>query len=243
MKYEITYDMAVELLHRYLEKIYTLDQHKGTSVVKLQRLFSMNHELKGLLDQIRESGHNVDELVRHIKQRLEGKYMYEKIMVYVDGAARGNDNTEVENQSAIGFAIYGDSQLLAEHAIYLGGSVKLPRLRNERSDSPIETIDATNNVAEYVALIESLEYMLHEQLNAKHVEIFSDSSLVVNQVNMINTTKAVHLIRLRNCARELMGNFPNLTLTHIHREENAYVDALVNKILDEEISKQKVAVD
>jgi ribonuclease HI len=240
--YQIDYRMAVELLHRYLEKIYALDKHKGTSVVKVQKMYDLNMGLQGLVEQIRRDGHDVEQMIRQIKQSLEKKYRYSTIYVYIDGAARGNDNVAIPNVSGLGFAVYGDSQLLYEHTVYVGDKTLLPRLRNEPSDLVTDVVDATNNVVEYLALNESLEYLLHEGLNANHIEIFSDSSLVVNQVNMVNTTRVSHLIRLRNCAQQLMDEFDNITLTHIPREENTYVDGLVNKLLDEveaEKNKQK----
>lgn len=239
--YHIDYKMAVELLHRYLEKIYTLDKHKGTSVIKVQRLYELNTGLQGLVGQIRKDGYDVDQMIREIKQSLEKQYRYTKIDVYIDGAARGNDNVDIPNSSALGFAIYGDSQLLYENAIYIGDKATLPRLRNEPSDLVTDTVDATNNVVEYLALTECLEYLLHEGMNASHIEIFSDSSLVVNQVNMVNTTRVSHLIRLRNCAQQLLDEFDNVTLTHIPREENAYVDGLVNRLLDRIQEEKKLA--
>lgn len=235
MIYKITFKMAVDLIQTYLERIYALDRHKGTSVVKVQRLYELNYELKGLAQQLHEQGHNVGEIIRGIKEALEKKYQYDKIDIFVDGAARGNDNPDKANVSGIGYAIYGDSQLLYQNAIYLGSKKQLPRLRNEPADIITEIVDITNNVAEYLALIEALEFVLQIGMNANHIEIFSDSTLVVNQVNMLNSTKAPHLIVLRNCAQELMDEFDNITISYIPREQNEYVDQLVNKVLDEHI--------
>lgn len=232
MAYTITHEMAVELLHRYMEKIYMLDKHKGKSSIKVQHLYDLNQDLKNLLSQMSQSGHNTDLLIREIKESLEQRYRYEKIEVYVDGAARGNNDPTIANVSGVAFAVFGDSQKLYEAAVYLGDKVFLPRLRNEPGDFISTFTEATNNVAEYYALIESLEYLLSKGLNANHIEIFSDSNIVVSQVNMISTTRAEHLIRLRNCAQELIDEFDNLTLSHIPREENFYVDGLVNQMLD-----------
>lgn len=233
MKYQISYKMAVELLHRYLEKIYALDRHKSTSVVKVQKMYDLNAELAELTSQLKNDGHKVDEIIREIKQSLETKYRYTNMEVYIDGAARGNDNVNVPNMSGLAFAVYGDSQLLYENAIYLGDKIALPKLRNEEATTVTDTVDVTNNVAEYYALVEALEYLVREGLTASHIAIYSDSNLVVNQVNMVNTTRVPHLIRLRNCALQLLDEFDNVTLTHIPREQNEYVDELVNKLLDQ----------
>jgi hypothetical protein len=56
--------------------------------------------------------------------------------------------------------------------------------------------------------------------------------MVVTQVNMISTTKAPHLIRLRDCALQLLDEFDNVTLIHVPREQNAIADSLVNELLD-----------
>lgn len=233
MDYKISYNMAIELLKSYLEKIYKLDKHKGTSVVKLQQLYELNEELRKLVEQLKEDGHNTDIIIRGIKEKFEHKYLYDKIVVYVDGAARGNNDKNIPNISGVAFAIFGDSQLLYKGAKYLGPKIKLPKLRYD--DLTEEAMDAlaTNNTAEYVALVEALEYMLEHGLNAKQIEIFSDSNMVVTQVNMISTTKAPHLIRLRDCAQQLLTEFENVTLTHVPREQNALADSLVNELLDE----------
>lgn len=232
MTYTITHEMAIELLYRYLEKIYMLDKHKGKSSVKVQHLYELNQDLKSLIQQMKDQGHNVDIIIREIKEKLEKRFRYEKIEVYVDGAARGNNNPDIPNISGIAFAVYGDSQLLYEKSVYLGDKITLPRLRNESNDLVLPQVEATNNVAEYIALIESLDYLLSNGLHASQIHIYSDSNIVVSQVNMTSATRAEHLIRLRNCAQELMDEFDNIVITHIPREQNYYVDDLVNRLLD-----------
>jgi ribonuclease HI len=240
MEYKINHEMAVELLHRYLEKIYQLDKHKGKSIVKIQRLYDLNLDLKNLVEQMQANACNVDVIIREIKEELEQRFRYDKISVYVDGAARGNSDTSIPNESAFGFAVYADSQLLFESAVYLGATVIPPRLRNEPDGLVLSPIDASNNSTEYIALIEALKYLIEHDLKANHIEIFSDSFLVVSQVNMNNVTRAEHLIRLRNCAQELIHEFDNLSLTHIPRDQNHYVDTLINKLLDEVEAEKEV---
>lgn len=239
MDYNISHEMAIELLHRYLEKIYSLNKHKGKSVVKVQLLYDLNKDLKGLVEQMSQKGHNTDLIIREIKEKLEKRFNYEKITVYVDGAARGNNDVTKYNESAIAFVIYGDSQILYESVLYLGSFVELPRLRNEPNDLVLEPIETTNNTTEYIALIEALQYLIMNDMKTNQIEIFSDSFMTVDQVNMNMTTRAPHLIRLRNYAKELVSEFENLLITHIPREQNEYADSLVNKLLDEVIAKQK----
>jgi ribonuclease HI len=232
MDYKISYSMAIELLRSYLEKIYALDKHKGTSTDKVQQLYELNEELRELVEQLKQDGHNTDSIMDDIKSKLEHKYSYDKLVVYVDGAARGNNDTSKPNISGVAYAIFADNKAIHKDAKYLGSEIELPCLKHEDLRKPREKAPATNNTAEYVALIEALEYMLENGLNAKQIEIFSDSRMVVTQVNMISTTKATHLIRLRNCAQELLDEFDSVTLVHIPREQNALADSLVNELLD-----------
>ena len=232
MDYKISYNMAIELLRSYLEKIYAINKHKGTSPIKIQQLYELNDELRKLVEQLKDDGHNTDLIIRGIKEKLEPKYGYEKLVVYVDGAARGNNDTEVPNISGIAYAIFGDSQLLYKGAKYLGSEIELPYLKHEDTSMPPIASLATNNTAEYVSLIEALEYLLEHKLTAKEIEIFSDSRMVVTQVNMISTTKAPHLIRLRDCAQQLLEEFDNVVLTHVSREYNCLADSIVNELLD-----------
>jgi ribonuclease HI len=231
MNYKVSYNMAVELLRVYMEKIYQLDKFKG-NIIKLQQLYELNEELRKLIEQLKEDGHDTDLLIREIKEKLEPKYNYQRLVVNVDGAARGNNDTTRPNVSGISYIVRGDSQLLHKGAKYLGSSIQLPRLQHEDPEKHIAEAEATNNTAEYVALIEALEYLLANGLNAKHIDVFSDSRMVVTQVNRISTTKAPHLIRLRDCALELLEEFDSINLIHVPREENAEADELVNELLD-----------
>jgi len=233
MDYKISYDMAIELLRSYLEKIYLLDKHRGTSPIKVQQLYDLNSELRSLIQQLQEDGHNTDEIIRTLKEKLEKKYTYQKLNVYVDGAARGNNDPSIPNISGIGFVVIGDSQMLYKGSRYLGSEIILPHLRHQSPETPNEVAAATNNTAEYIALIEALEYLLANELTASQIEIFSDSTMVVQQVTMTSTTKAPHLIRLRCCAQQLLDEFDNIVLTHIPREYNTVADGLVNELLDQ----------
>jgi ribonuclease HI len=240
MEYKISYDMAIELLRSYLEKIYQLDKHKGTSSNKVQQLYELNEELRKLVEQLKKDGHDTDLIIRGIKEKLEQKFEYDKLIVYVDGAARGNNDTSRSNISGIAYVIFGDSQKLHTGTRFLGSQIDLPHLKHEDISQPKEVAPATNNTAEYVALIEALEYMLEHGLNARQIQIFSDSRMVVTQVNRVSTTKAPHLIRLRDCALQLLEEFDNVVLTHVKREYNALADSLVNELLDEKESKDAI---
>ena len=99
--------------------------------------------------------------------------------------------------------------------------------------------EATNNVAEYEALIVALGELKKlvpkgERKNA-HVSVRMDSELVVKQLSGEYQIKEEPLQLLFVTVWNLrVSEFPNVTFTHIAREENAEADALVNNALDAE---------
>lgn len=89
---------------------------------------------------------------------------------------------------------------------------------------------ATNNIAEYTALVRALQ-MAHE-LGLQHVAIFSDSELLVKQMNGEYRVKNADLRELYEEATELRSKFAKVTLTHVRREYNKDADRLCNEALD-----------
>ena len=89
---------------------------------------------------------------------------------------------------------------------------------------------ASNNVAEYQALIEGLKYCILNSIDV--VEIFLDSKLVVEQMNKNYKVKSENLINLFNEAQQLTSKIRSIKLTHIRREYNKRADELANKALD-----------
>ena len=89
---------------------------------------------------------------------------------------------------------------------------------------------ATNNVAEYTALIEGLELALEKGVT--EVKVFLDSALVVAQVKGEWKIKNDALRRLAVRARSLMGRFQSASIDHVPREQNADADALANQAMD-----------
>ncbi|PKA63844.1 hypothetical protein AXF42_Ash004854 [Apostasia shenzhenica] len=77
---------------------------------------------------------------------------------------------------------------------------------------------ATNNQAEYEALIAGLNFAL--SMAVKRIQVFSDSLLVVNQVNQTFETKDEILKKYLQLAKSLISLFEDFSLTHIPREEN-----------------------
>ena len=129
-----------------------------------------------------------------------------KLTVHVDGGARGNPGP-----AAIA-AVVSDSD---GEIVYSAG----------------ETIGtATNNVAEYRALLFGIEQA--KQLGASEVEMVGDSELVVKQIRGEYKVKDAGLKPLHADARKALEDFDSWTIRHVKRRFNAEADRLVNEALD-----------
>jgi len=89
---------------------------------------------------------------------------------------------------------------------------------------------ATNNQAEYRAIIAALEEAI--RLGVKQVDIKMDSELVVKQVNGEYRVKKATLKPLYQQVKQLQGLLKSFTITHILRQQNIEADKLANKALD-----------
>jgi ribonuclease HI len=129
-----------------------------------------------------------------------------RLTVHVDGGARGNPGP-----AAIA-AVISDQDGMVIH---------------EAS----ETIGrATNNVAEYRALLLGIERA--KELGATELELVGDSELVVKQVRGEYRVKDAGLRPLHSAAQKALGDFAEWQIRHVKRAQNAEADALVNQALD-----------
>jgi ribonuclease HI len=128
------------------------------------------------------------------------------VVVNTDGGARGNPGP-----AAIGVVIASPSgDVLAELAEPLGV--------------------ATNNVAEYTAVLRALQYAA--TLGVRSVDLRSDSLLLIEQLNGRFKVKNPTLQVLHQKVRDAAKNFETVRFTHVRRERNVAADALVNEALD-----------
>src|SRR5215218_2452867 len=81
---------------------------------------------------------------------------------------------------------------------------------------------ATNNVAEYTALVKGLERAA--DLGLRRLAVFSDSELLVKQMNGEYRVKHPDLLPLYEDAKELAKAFDALTIAHVRRGQNARAD-------------------
>ena len=89
---------------------------------------------------------------------------------------------------------------------------------------------ATNNEAEYQALIDGLNYCVDNSI--KEIQVFLDSDLVVEQVNKNFKVKAGNLKVLNSKVDDLIQEFNFIEINHVYREENKRADQLANMALD-----------
>ncbi|KAL5566044.1 hypothetical protein UlMin_029208 [Ulmus minor] len=83
---------------------------------------------------------------------------------------------------------------------------------------------ATNNQAEYEALLSGLR--LAKEVSARHLTIYSDSQLVVSQVNSEFQAKGEKMASYLEKAKEAMNQFDTVTIIQVPRAENTNADAL-----------------
>jgi len=130
----------------------------------------------------------------------------------------------------------------ARHHLYTdGGSRGNPgpagigaRLLTASGDVVEELADfigkATNNVAEYQALLAGLDLALDR--GVERLDVFMDSELVVRQVNGQYKVKDAGLKPLHAQACLLLSRFHEVDVKHVRREQNAEADRLVNEAID-----------
>ena len=87
--------------------------------------------------------------------------------------------------------------------------------------------EATNNVAEYLALVYALQEAL--RMGATSVTVNSDSELLVRQLNGQYQVRDAHLRVLHDLARHLVEGFTHCRIEHIPRERNTLADRLAGQ--------------
>lgn len=123
---------------------------------------------------------------------------------WIDGASRGNPGEA-------GFGVLFQTDRDADEIVgYLG--------------------QATNNVAEYAALIAVLT--LAAERGVKKLVVYSDSQLLVRQITGAYRVKAPHLKPIFLQALKLRQTIPQFTIEHVARQDNREADRLANQAID-----------
>jgi ribonuclease HI len=129
-----------------------------------------------------------------------------KARLSTDGGSRGNPGP-----AAYGYVLEtDDGTVLAAHGEAIGV--------------------ATNNVAEYRALVEGLKKAA--ELEVDELEVISDSELLVHQMRGDYKVKNEALRQLWDEANDLERRLGKVTYTAVRREHNELADSLVNEALD-----------
>jgi len=129
-----------------------------------------------------------------------------EVIAYIDGGSRGNPGP-----AATGFILTDkDGNQFCAKGLFLG--------------------ETTNNVAEYTAISNALQAA--KNIGAKKIEVFSDSELLVKQINGEYKVKSEQIRPLFQQAVNLLGEFENWKVQHITRDKNKEADKLVNQALN-----------
>jgi ribonuclease HI len=136
--------------------------------------------------------------------------------VYTDGGSRGNPGP-----AALGVVLQGDAIGKKEYGEYIGIT--------------------TNNIAEYSAAIFALKKLKQllgtEKAKSSVVNVFSDSELLVKQVNGEYKIKEDSMRDLFMELWNLRLDFNKVIFAHVMREQNKEADKMVNFALDQEQNK------
>lgn len=95
----------------------------------------------------------------------------------------------------------------------------------KKISEPVATYPCTNNEAEYFALNLGLETAVKE-FCIKHLQVYGDSELVINQINETYKVKNDKLKALWDRAKELISKFDSISFTHVPRDKNKIADGL-----------------
>ncbi len=132
--------------------------------------------------------------------------MTKKIIAHIDGGSRGNPGP-----AAAAYVLTDPTgRQLEAKAFFLG--------------------EATNNFAEYMAIHKALEAA--KSLGARQITVYSDSELLVRQLNGQYKVKSEQIRPLFAKAIEVLTGFESWQVLHIFREDNKQADMLANRALD-----------
>ena len=134
-----------------------------------------------------------------------------EVEIYIDGASKGNPGP-----SGIGAVICKDGQTIKNISSYIG--------------------NATNNVAEYTALIYGLQEGL--MLKAESVKVNTDSQLLYNQINKVYKIKNPNILGLYNQVTHLISAFDEVKINYISRKENRGADKLATQAIKNALKRK-----
>ena len=130
-----------------------------------------------------------------------------ELIAYIDGGSRGNPGPA-------------------------GFGVVLQDAKGHTVDTIAEFLgEATNNVAEYRALLAALEYAAAKK--CRRLKVYCDSELIARQMQGRYRIKSPDLIPLYQRAQQLSSLLEHFAIEHIPREKNHLADRLANEAMDQ----------
>jgi ribonuclease HI len=209
------FDEAAKFMNDVFDIARELNHHpKITNVYSTVEVWLTTHSAGDIVtDKDKTFAQKIDEITGQKPVKTDDKTMNSKaVKLYTDGGARGNPGP-----AGIGYVIYNsDNSVVKKYDKYIG--------------------EATNNFAEYTALLYGLEEC--HKIRAKKVQVFMDSELVVKQLDGQYRVKNAELKPIYEKVKGLSGGFENITFSHVPRERNQVADELVNKALDEAVTSE-----
>lgn len=134
------------------------------------------------------------------------------LTIFCDGGARGNPGP-----AACAFIVYHAQKIVYQQGIFLGV--------------------ATNNQAEYQAVLHALQWLSTMNHELRAISFFLDSELVVKQLTGLYKIKDPILQQLANQIKQLLSTkhyaLSTVHFSHIPRAKNSAADLLVNQTLDQ----------
>ena len=134
----------------------------------------------------------------------------DKLKIYVDGASRANPGA-----AASAFLLVHNDTIIHDECVFIG--------------------TATNNTAEYQAIINALK--VAEKFSRGHIQLYSDSNLAVQQINKKWKINYPHLSKMCGEVYKLREKYEKVEFFHVGRN-NPYIqkcDKLCNERLDTEL--------
>ena len=175
-------------------------------------LEALGLEISKLLNGKKKVAKNNEEELKVNSELQNNKQTIAKVHLYTDGGSRGNQFAS-GGLAAIGIIVCNDQdEVITTHKQYLG--------------------KATNNQAEYMALITGLNLL--KNYHVQEVTCCSDSQLMINQLNGTYKIKDKTLQKMVIKVKELEHDFRCVTYIHQPRENKILqkADKLVNQVLD-----------
>lgn len=126
--------------------------------------------------------------------------------LFIDGASRNNPGP-----AAVGFFVVKNGVPVCKQGFFLGKK--------------------TNNQAEYLALIIAVFFLKGDLQTGDRIHVFSDSQLLVRQIEGLYAVKHANLTMLYALSKKLMSQF-SFVIHHIPREKNEIADDMANQAID-----------